>query len=162
MHAKDFANALIKRNKVHTQLIEEGNQFLHDNPPEAIGPPLPRNHYFDSLGEFSTSRGHTPRDPPKYCPPSTLPTAVLPPRYHPRNARPRTNRSARNAPHHPRPPNRPIPALCNALWTHTCSLWAPAPPLPLLHHPAATDPRSRTRDGNEMSLPPPLPCLTPA
>ena len=79
MHAKDFDSALVKRNRALTQLTEDANQFLHDNPPGAIGPPVTRNHYFDSLGEFSTSRGHTPRDLPKYCPPSALPAAVLTP-----------------------------------------------------------------------------------
>ena len=79
MHAKDFDSALINRNRALTQLIEDANQFLHDSPPGAIGPPVTRNNYFDSLAEFSTSRGHTPRDPPKYCPPSALPAAVLTP-----------------------------------------------------------------------------------
>ena len=55
MHAKDFDSALVKRNRALTQLIEDANKFLHDNPPGAIGPPVTRNNYFDSLGEFSTS-----------------------------------------------------------------------------------------------------------
>ena len=59
-HARDFARALVKRNTALTQLIEECNQFLHDNPPGDIGSALTRNNHFDSLGEFSTSRGHTP------------------------------------------------------------------------------------------------------
>ena len=79
MHAKDFDSALVKRNRALTQLIEDANKFLHDNPPGAIGPPVTRNNYFDSLGEFSTSRGHAPLDPPKYVPPSALPAAVLTP-----------------------------------------------------------------------------------
>ena len=77
MHAKDFDSALVKRNRALTPLIEDANKFLHDNPPGAIGPPVTRNNYFDSLGEFSTSRGHAPRNPPKYVPPSALPAAVL-------------------------------------------------------------------------------------
>ena len=79
MHAKDFDSALVKRNRALTPLIEDANKFLHDNPPGAISPPVTRNNYFDSLGEFSTSRGHAPRDPPKYVPPSALPAAVLTP-----------------------------------------------------------------------------------
>ena len=79
MHAKDFDSALVKRNRALTQLIEDANKFLHDNPPGAIGPPVTRNNFFDSLGEFSTSRGHAPRDLPKYVPPSALPAAVLTP-----------------------------------------------------------------------------------
>ena len=79
MHAKDFDSALVKRNRALTPLIEDANKFLHDHPPGAIGPPVTRNNYFDSLGEFSTSRGHAPRDPPKYVPPSALPEAVLTP-----------------------------------------------------------------------------------
>ena len=77
MHAKDFDSALVKRNRALTPLIEDANKFLHDNPPGAIGPTVTKNNYFDSLGEFSTSRGHAPRDPPKYVPPSALPAAVL-------------------------------------------------------------------------------------
>ena len=79
MHAKDFDSALVKRNRALTQLIEDANKYLHDNPPGAIGPPVTRNNFFDSLGEFSTSRGHAPRDPPKYAPPPALPAAVLTP-----------------------------------------------------------------------------------
>ena len=72
MHAKDFDSALVKRNRALTQLIEDANKFLHDNPPGAIGPPVTRNNYFDSLGEFSTSRGHAPGTrqntfPPRPC-----------------------------------------------------------------------------------------------
>ena len=97
MHAKDFDSALVKRNRALAQLIEDANQFLHDNPPGAIGPPVTRNNYFDSLGEFSTSRGHTPRDPPKYCPPSALPAAVL-------------TAPKRKASDHPQRKKRPPPA----------------------------------------------------
>ena len=46
MHAKDFDSALVKRNRALTQLIEDANQFLHDNPPGAISPPVTRNKYF--------------------------------------------------------------------------------------------------------------------
>ena len=124
MHAKDFDSALVKRNRALTQLIEDANQFLHDNPPGGIGPPVTRNNYFDSLGEFSTSRGHTPRDPPKYCPPSALPAAVLTPPK--RKASDQPQRKKRPPPRHH--PSQQSPAQRNALWTPTCSLLAPAPP----------------------------------
>ena len=154
MHAKDFENTLLKRNKALTRLIEEGNQFLHDSLPGAIGPPLTRNNYFDSLGEFSTSRGHTPREPPKYCLPSPVPTKVLPP----------PKRKASDQPQCKKRPPPPAPsksanpsALQRALDTYLQPVGPRPPRPPLLHHPAATDPRCRTRNANEMSLPPPPP-----
>ena len=117
MHAKDFDSALVKRNRALTPLIEDANKFLHDNPAGAIVPPVTRNNYFDSLGEFSTSRGHAPRDPPKYVPPSALPEAVLTP----------PKRKASDQPQRHRP-GQQSPAQRNALWTPTCSLLAPVPP----------------------------------
>ena len=41
MHAKDFDSALVKRNRALTPLIGDANKFLHDNPPGAMGPPVP-------------------------------------------------------------------------------------------------------------------------
>ena len=152
MHAKDFDSALVKRNRALTQLIEDANQFLHDNPPGAIGPPVTRNNYFDSLGQFSTSRGHTPRDPPKYCPPSALPAAVLrPPK---RKASDQPQRKKRPPPRHH--PSQQRPAQRNALWTPTCSLLAPVPPplLPL-RHPNVTEPRRSTKGASAVNPPPP-------
>ena len=126
MHAKDFDSALVKRNRALTQLIEDANKFLHNNPPGAIGPPVTRNNYFNFLGEFSTSRGHTPWDPPKYVPPSALPAAVFTPPK--RKASDQPQRKKRPPPRYH--PSQQSPAQRNALWTPTCSLLAPVPPPP--------------------------------
>ena len=152
MHAKDFDSALVKRNRALTPLIEDANKFLHDNPPGAIGPPVTRNNYFDSLGEFSTSRGHAPRDPPKYVPPFALPEAVLTPPK--RKASDQPQRKKRPPPRHR--PSQQSPAQRSALWTPTCSLLAPVPPplLPLCG-PDATEPRCSTKGESAVNPPPP-------
>ena len=152
MHAKDFDSALVKCNRALKPLIEDANKFLHDNPPGAIGPPVTRNNYFDSLGEFSTCRGHAPRDPPKYVPPSALRAAVLTPPM--RKASNQPQRKKRPPPRHS--PSQQSPAQRNALWTPTCSLWAPVPPplLPL-RRPDVTEPRRSTKGENAVNPPPP-------
>ena len=152
MHAKDFDSALVKRNKALTKLIEDANQFLHDNPPGAIGPPITRNNYFDSLGEFSTSRGHTPRDPPKYCPPSTLPAAVLTPPK--RKASDQPQRKKRPPPPAPPKPAKPSAAQ-RALDAYLQPIGPRPPPLLTLRHPDVTEPRRSKRDAN--APPPPQP-----
>ena len=149
MHAKDFDSALVKRNRALTQLIEDANQFLHDHPPGAIGPPVTRNNYFDSLGEFSTSRGHTPRDPQNYCPSSALPAAVLTPPK--RKASDQPQRKKRPPPRHH--PSRQSPAQRNALWTPTCSLLAPVPPPPPPPAPPRRDGAQAQHKGRKRSEP---------
>ena len=112
MHAKDFDSTLVKRNRALTPLIEDANKFLHDNPPGAIGPPVTRNNFLDYLGEFSTSRGHAPRDPPKYVPPSALPAAVLtPPKRKASDQPQRRKRPPPPAPPKPAKPSAAHPAL---------------------------------------------------
>ena len=154
MQARDFESALVKRNRALTPLIEDANKFLHDNPPGVIGPPVTRNIYIDSLGEFSTSRGHAPRDPPKYVPPSALLAAVLTPPK--RKASDQPQRKKRPPPRHR--PSQQSPAPRNALWTPTCSLLAPVPPplLPL-RHPDVTEPRRSTKGESAVNPPPPRP-----
>ena len=152
MHAKDFDSALVKRNRALTQLIEDANKFLHDNPPGAIGPPVTRNNYFDSLGEFSTSRGHTPRDPPKYVPPSALPASVL-------------TSPKRKASDQPQRKKRPPPGTTQASKAQRsatrsgrlpAAYWPPfPPPLLPLRHPDVTEPRRSTK--GESAVNPPLP-----
>ena len=127
MHAKDFDSALVKRNRALTQLIEDANKFLHDNPPGAIGPPVTRNNYFDSLGEFSTSRGHAPRDPPKYVPPSALPAAVLTPPK--RKASDQPQRKKRPPP--PAPPKPAKPSAAQRALDAYLQPIGPRPPPPL-------------------------------
>ena len=149
MHAKDFDSALVKRNRALTQLIEDANKFLHDNPPGAIGPPVTRNNYFDSLGEFSISRDHAPRDPPKYVPPSALPAAVLTPPK--RKASDQPQRKKRPPPPRHRP-SQQSPAQHNTLWTPTCSLLAPVPPPPA---PPRRDGAQAQHKWRKRSEPPP-------
>ena len=154
MHAKDFDSALVKRNRALTQLIEDANKFLHDNQPGAIGPPVTRNNYFNSLGEFSTSRGHAPRDPPKYVPPSSLPAAVLTP----------PKRKAWDQPQRKPPPPPPPPAPAKsakpsaaqrALDAYLQPIGPRPPPLPPLRQPDVTEPRRITKGESAVNPPPP-------
>ena len=159
MHAKDFDSALVKRNRALTPLIEDANKFLHDNPPGAIGQPVTRNNFFDSLGEFSTSRGHAPRDPPKYIPPSTLPEAVLTPPK--RKASDQPQRKKRPPPPRHRP-SQQSPAQRNAPWTPTCSLLAPVPPPPPPPAPPRRGGAQVQHKGRKRSEPAPPPGRTPS
>ena len=153
MHAKDFDSALVKRNRALTPLIEDANKFLHDNPPGAIGPPVTRNNYFDSLGEFSTSRGLAPRDPPKYVPPSALPAAVLTPPK--RKASDQPQRKKR-----PPPPGTAQASKAQRSATRSerlaAAYWPRSPPplLPL-RQPDVTEPRRSTKGGSAVNPPPP-------
>ena len=155
MHAKDFDNALLERKKALTWFIQEGNQFLPDYPPGAIGPPLTRNNSFSSLGEFGTSRGHNPRDPPKYCPPLTLPAEVLPP--------PKRKASDQAQRKKPPPPAR-VPQIGQFKRSATCSghlpaaCWPPFPPPPPAP-PCSDQPQvpHTARKQNEPATPPPPP-----
>ena len=159
MHAKDFDSAPVKRNRALKQLIEDANKFLHDNPTGAIGPPVTRNKYFDSLGEFSTSRGHAPRDPPKHVPPSDLREAVL--------TLPR--RKASDQPQRKkRPPSPGSAQASKAQRSATRSgrlpvaYWPPSPPpSPPSRHPDVTEPRRSTK-GESAVNPPPPPGNTPS
>ena len=72
MHAKDFDSALVKRNRAFTHSSRTPTNFSTTNPSGAIGPPVTRKSFFDSLGQFSTSRGHAPVTrqniiPPRPC-----------------------------------------------------------------------------------------------
>ena len=152
MHAKDFDSALVKRNRALTPLMEDANKFLHDNPPGAIGPPVTRNNYFDSLGKFSTSRGHAPRDPPKYIPPSALPAAVLTPPK--RKASDQPKRKKR--PPFPAPPKPAKPSAAQRALDAYLQPFGPGPPplLPL-RHPDVTEPRRSTKGESAVNPPPP-------
>ena len=156
MHAKDFDNALVKRNRALTQLIEDTNKFLHDKPPGAIGPPVTRNNYFDSLGEFSTSRGHTPRDPPKYVPPSALPAAVLTPPKRKASDQPQQKKSP--------PPGTTQASKAQRSATRSGRLpaayWPPPPPPPP-PAPPRRDGAQAQHKGRKRSEPAPPPATHP-
>ena len=159
MHAKDFDSALVKRNRALTPLIEDANKFLHDSPAGAIGPPESRNNYFDSLGEFSTSRGHAPRDPPKYVPPSALPEAVLTPPK--RKASDQPQRKKR-----PPPPGNAQASKAQRSATRSGRLpaayWPRSPPPPPPPAPPRRDGAQVQHKGRKRSEPAPPPGRTPS
>ena len=157
MHAKDFDSALVKCNRALTPLIEDANKFLHDNPPGAIGPPVTRNNYFDSLGEFSTSRGHAPRDPPKYVPPSALPAAVLTPPK--RKASDQPQRKKGPPPRAPPKPAKPSAAQ-RALDAYLQPI-GPGPPPPPPPAPPRRDGAQVQHKGRKRSEPAPPPAAHP-
>ena len=152
MHAKDFDSALVKRNRALTPLIQDANKFLHDNPPGAIGPPVTRNNYFFSLGEFSTSRGHAPRDPPKYVPPSALPAAVLTPPK--RKASDQPQRKKRPPPP-PAPPKPAKPSAAQRALDAYLQPIGPPPPPPPPPAPPRRDGAQAQHKGRKRSEPAP-------